>query len=377
MMLALLTALASTAFGRQDVRVGDLGSLRAAVAHATPGTRILVAPGDYGGGVYSVGIAGTPDKPIVIEAADSHRRPRFAGAFQFQAAAWLEVRNLDIAGFAGNAIGIDDSGIREKPANHVTLEGLRISDIPGGGSSGIKMAGVDDFRVENCTIEQFGGCGIDMVGCHHGVIEKCRFEKGGGVAVQAKGASLDVVIRLCAFADYGANGVNLGQSTGIPFFRPPLEKTPAGSRYEAKDIIVEGCTFKGGDVPFAFAGIDGSVVRFNTIVDPAKWAMRILQETASPDFVLCRNGRFEDNIVVFRSDHWFEGGVNIGPKTAPETFHFARNWWYCTDNPERSTPSLPSPESDGVYGRDPMVGDDLSLRAGSPARKAGAQALPK
>ena len=43
--------------------------------------------------------------------------------------------------------------------------------------------------------------------------------------------------------------------------------------------------------------------------------------------------------------------MNVGSGTAPDSFSFARNWWYCTDRPDRSTPRLPTPEKDGVYGR--------------------------
>jgi hypothetical protein len=105
--------------------------------------------------------------------------------------------------------------------------------------------------------------------------------------------------------------------------------------------------------PVAFVGVDGAVVRYNTFEQPGRWALRILQENRSAGFTGCRNGSFTDNLVVFESSRWAEGGVNVGPGTAPETFTFARNWWYCSDRPARSQPRLPVPEQDGVYGRDP------------------------
>lgn len=75
------------------------------------------------------------------------------------------------------------------------------------------------------------------------------------------------------------------------------------------------------------------------------------------------------------------GGVNIGGNTAPATFQFARNWWYCLDDPPRSRPSLPATETAGVYGQSPQFLDaatgDLRLHSESPARGVGAEALPE
>jgi hypothetical protein len=73
---------------------------------------------------------------------------------------------------------------------------------------------------------------------------------------------------------------------------------------------------------------------------------------------------------VFRSDAWSEGGVNIGPATAPETFTFARNAWYCVDNP-RLAPQLPTGEQDGLVGEDPLLVDPRGGRLQPPAGQPG------
>jgi hypothetical protein len=123
--------------------------------------------------------------------------------------------------------------------------------------------------------------------------------------------------------------------------------------------------------------VDGAVVRFNTLYRPKRWALRILQETTAPGFVRCRNGQFTDNLILFRSDEWAQA-VNEGPGTDPETFRFARNWWYCLDRPERSRPELPTRETDAVVGRDPRLRDpehgDLRPADDSPAMGVGAHA---
>ena len=173
--------------------------------------------------------------------------------------------------------------------------------------------------------------------------------------------------------------MNIGGSTGLQFFRPVLESIPSGSRYEAKDIRVRGCTFIGGAAPFAFVGVDGAEVSFNTIYMPERWALRILQETNVAGFVPSRRGVFADNLIVFKSENWVSGGVNIGPGTSPETFNFARNFWFNTTPSGSSKPSLPVAETAGVYGVDPSFFDaasgDLRVKPGSPAARVGAHAL--
>jgi hypothetical protein len=253
-----------------------------------------------------------------------------------------------------------------------------------GNRDGIKLSGVDDFKISQCQVESWGASGsaIDMVGCHRGVIEKNTIRENanpGANGVQAKGGSSRIAVRENTFADFGGRGVNLGGSTGRPYFRPPLpEKAGAGNSFsEGKEIVVEGNVFFGGEAAVAFVGADACTVRFNTIYRPRRWALRILQENREAGFVECRGGEFADNIVVFDARSW-GGAANIGPNTAPDTFRFARNVWYALDEPARSQPRLPAVEKDGMSGRDPQFVDaeqrNFAVRRGSPAEKAGAQA---
>ena len=100
----------------------------------------------------------------------------------------------------------------------------------------------------------------------------------------------------------------------------------------------------------------GRMVKHQKHEKAKRWVLRILQETREPGFVPSRNGQFISNIIAFRSDEVMTT-VNIGSATAPETFKFAKNFWYCLDDPAGSEPSLPVPELDGIYGKDPMSQD--------------------
>jgi hypothetical protein len=361
--LLLASAVAAGSAAERHVRTPD--EFRAAVAAAAPGTRILLAAGHYGGGYQFPNLRGEPGKPIVIAAADLRNPPVFADArvgLHLSNPAHLELHHLAFTRLSGNGINVDDGGLGrgDAGAHHIVLRGLRVSDVGDKGNQDcIKLSGLWDFRVVDCTIERWGtggGSGIDLVGCHRGVIEGNTIRHTSPAppnctGVQCKGGSSDIAIRGNRFEEAGGRAVNIGGSTGLQFFRPAL--SPEGEYAEARDIRVEGNTFVGGIAPVAFAGADGGVVRFNTIENPGRWAVRIVQENRAPGFVASRNGEFTDNVIVFTSSRWASGGVNIGGGTAPETFVFARNWWYCADQPARSEPTLPTKEKDGVYGRDP------------------------
>ena len=168
------------------VRVSDGGALRAALAKATPGTTIAIAPGDYRGYFSARELHGKPDAPITIEAADPKRPPVFRGGSEcihMSNVSHVVLRNLVLVGARVNGLNIDDGGTITRPSHHLVLEGLKVRDVgPRGNRDGIKLSGVDDFLVVNCTVERWGsgGSGVDMVGCHRGLFADCRLESTPG-----------------------------------------------------------------------------------------------------------------------------------------------------------------------------------------------------
>ena len=363
------------------VYVGTTAEFRAAVNAATPGTQILLRPGVYDGGNYFSNVRGEDGRPVVIGAADPANRPVIRGGAEglhFSDPAYLEVRDLIVEGAGDNGINIDDADTYDTPAHHVVLRNLWVRNVGAGGNQdGIKLSGVQQFLVAGCVIEAWGawGSGIDVVGSRDGIISGSTFRNGDSVGangVQIKGGSTGVAVRDNRFEHAGMRAVQVGGSTDLVYFRP---QPPAG--YEAKDVTVEGNVIIGSEGAVAFVNVDGATVRFNTIYRPTRYAFRILQETTAPGFVPSRNGVVTDNIVAFQAGELM-GAVNVGPYTAPETFQFARNWWYCINNPAASVPQLPVPEAGGTYGVDPQFADpaagDLHLRAGSPAAAVGAYA---
>lgn len=361
-MHALMLVIAIAFDTAPVVRVSSSAELRRAAAAARPGTRIVLAPGTYRGGLTLSRLHGTKTAPIVIAAADAKRPPVFEGGasvLRISEPAYVELHNLVLRKGRFNGLNVDDGGSRATSAHHVVIKGLTVRDIGDRGNhDGIKLSGLDDFRLENCTVERWGrnGSGIDMVGCHRGTIRKSTFRHTagltGGNGVQTKGGSADITIEDCVFVHAGSRGVNIGGSTGLAYFRPKVQS------YEAKDITVKGCRFTGSAAAVAFIGVDGATVKENIIYRPGRWVARILQENRDRRFVPCRKGTFENNTIVFRSNE-LRTAVNVGGGTSPETFTFRGNTWYCQDRPAstRRLIRLPVAETGGIYGRDPRFRD--------------------
>ncbi len=362
----------------REVRVTSRDELIRALRNARPGTVIRIAPGTYRGGLSASNLQGTKEHPIVVTALDKSDPPHIVGeavCLHLRRPAYVQLRHLVLRDARVNGLNIDDGHDPERPAQHITLDHLHVRDIGArGNNDGIKLSGVDHVTMTDCTVERWGdsGSAIDMVGCHDGVIHGCVFtfrSDNAANGVQTKGGSARIVIRRCRFNNAGGRAVNIGGSTGDDYFRPH------DASFEARDITVEDCTLIGSMAPIVFVGVDGATVRHNTLYRPGRWIVRILQESDGPRFVRCRNGTFENNVIVFRSDE-VRTIVNVGANTAPESFAFSGNYWYCLDNPGRSgILNLPVRETDGHYGEDPQLTNaaegDLTFAPSSPVRNAG------
>lgn len=322
-LFALLALLPALARAQPTTTVTTDAELRAALRSATPGATIRLAPGTYRGGLYvealrDVTITGDPDKPTVIRGGNN--------GVHFTRCTGLTVEHLTIEDTRDNGLNIDEGGPDQPPAADITLRRVTVRNVgPRGNHDGIKLSGLRRFRLEDCRVERWGdgGSAIDMVGCHDGVITRCTLDGTGRPAstgIQAKGGSANVRITACLFLDAGARAVNLGGSTGEPFFRPPLRR--AGNT-EARDITVTGCVFVGSEAPVAFTTSAHCSVAGNLIVAPRRWVFRLLQEQPTDRFLASGDHALTANVILFPPDP--RRLSNVGPDTRPDTLHTTGN----------------------------------------------------
>ena len=187
----------------ETIKVSDVEGLRRAIKVAKPGTTISLAPGNYGNGVWVKELNGTEAKPIIITGADKGNPPLFKGgkeAIHFVDCNYVTLQNVKVVGASGNGINADDGGSFDSPSVGMVFKDITIEDVgPSGNRDGLKLSGLDDFKVIGCSFSGWGGSAIDMVGCHDGVIEGCKLVGKEGftqsTGIQAKGGCKNVLIR--------------------------------------------------------------------------------------------------------------------------------------------------------------------------------------
>ncbi len=331
-------------------------SIARAARSLAPGTAIQVHAGSYAGGIALANLHGTADAPIWIVGAPGEERPIVQGGTQgiyLQRPRYVVLRHLEIAGTADNGINVDDGDemANEDAARFIVFDDLDIHETgrrPSGVPDCLKLAGVNDFVIMNsrfadCGTAEHGAVGVNGVGAHRGHVFGNRFLDTGYGGVQFKGASADVEIVGNEFQNAGWRGVNMGGSTGGPFFRPPV--SASATNYEAARLHVVGNSFAGGETAAAFTGCVECAFTGNRVTNPSRWALRILQETTSiggASFAPASRGTIADNLFYFRRADLNAGeDINVGANTDTASFALSGNAWVAHDDPAASAPRLP------------------------------------
>ena len=343
-------------------------NLQDAASVAQAGDTLLFSTGTHSGGQSVSALKGEKKQWIVIQAATPGEVIIRGGtnAWQLSDPAFVHISGFIFERQTGNGVNVDDGGSLATPALHVIFENCVFRDMNAGGNNDLlKLSGVDSFQVKNCHFVNgaAGGSGIDMVGCHYGEIVNNHFENMGSNAIQAKGGTQFIRIQANWFENCGQRSVNLGGSTGLAYFRP--QDAP----FEAADLHVYANIFIGSIAPIAYVGCIRTDVINNTIIQPEKWVVRILQETVDENrFAACGDNSFCNNLIYLGN---ISTETNIGPNTRPQSFEFTANFWYNSQNPSWSGPSIPVNDPNQLINKNPDFRDlnnqNFALQPNSPA----------
>ena len=339
---------------------GDFPNLEAAENFIQAGDTLLLQSQIFSdGSQFLEDLNGTEQAPIVIMAENEHEAIFRGGteAIHLINCSYIEISGIIVEQQTGNGINIDDGGDYNTPSKHITIRNCIFRDMASNGNNDLlKMSGVDSFLIEQCHFLNGGqgGSGIDFVGCHWGTVQDCFFDDPGTSGIQNKGGTQYIRIQRNTFKNVAQRALNLGGSTGLQFFRPPLPD-PIVDAFEAADLEVFTNIFIGCWAPIAYVGSVRVKVYNNTFYQPENWVIRILQETTVDGFLPCSDNEFRNNIVYLPNDLT---EVNIGPNTAPETFLFSNNLWY-NESSTSWSPNLPVTDVDQIIA-DPQFDDAMN-----------------
>ncbi len=353
--------------------VYSTGQLRSALLTASPGDRIYVAPGTYTSRLYVDGAHGAPGNLIEVVALDPNNRPVFEsggyGVFTLINSSYILVDGI-IARGAGADTG-DGNNIDIAQSHHMILKNSRSGTIPvPGNSDGIKFASSSNTLMYNNTIENWGsgGSGADMMNNHNSLFMRNTFSfpsmpgDTAGNGIQSKGSNAyENGFYKNVFNDGGNRAQKFGGWGGA-----------GPSAWEARDMTAMGNVFVNGQAAVSFESATNCDFAYNTVVNPEKWVMRILQGGGKQTAY----NSFRRNLVVYGPFQSYGGVQNISGGTRPETFTYEANYWYNNVNPSASIPSLVGGETDPAGGVDPQLDADYRpLYAGAEAYGAHAPAM--
>ncbi len=308
--------------------VYSVDQLRNALYGASPGDRIYVAPGNYNSRLYVSGVHGQPGNMIEVVALDPANRPVFTSddyaCFTLINSSYISVDGI-VAHGAGTLTQAGNN-IEFALSHHMILKNSHSGLIPHlGNADGVKFASSNNILMYNTTVEEWGegGSAVDAMNNHNSLFMRNTITYPSapiGVAgngFQSKGSyAYESGFYKNRFEDGSARAQKLGGWGG-------------SSGWEAYDMVVMGNTYHLGEAAVSFESSTNCTFAYNTVVDPEKWVMRILQgggyETAF--------NHFDRNLVKYGPFLLWGGIQNISANTRPETFTYDENYWYDSTQP--------------------------------------------
>ena len=198
-------------------------TLGSAIAAATPGTTIDLAPGTYP--PIRIDRSGEIGRPITIRGTGG---AVFTGNAEVIVRIAAGVHDVVLDGITVQASpGHDRNGIVvRKGTSRIELRGITVT---GAGRDGILVEDTTDLTISGCTIRQ-NATGVEVFGATTGVIERCTISENQTMITNTEGGD----------DDHGAYGIAAIRTTG--------------------DLLIRGNTFGANRAPSYDYGIDGSGV---------------------------------------------------------------------------------------------------------------------
>ena len=340
--------------------------LEEAAPRATPGTRIVLAPGNYPAGVTLSDLRGTATAPIWIEGPATGDRAALEGnnfGLHLESPQYLVIRNLDMKGnMTGAAFNIDDGVLTDRvTADHVEIAHVRVERA----AAAFRLTGVDNIRLLDIDIDA-GQRGVQLAGVHHGIVADIRMHAISEHGIKISAGSTDLDVRRNRI-EAAQRALWLGGGTGITEFRPPLGTE---GNYEAADIRFTNNVIVGGQPVIVCGQCTDSLIASNLIRgdDRTSIVFNLVDEHGVVGgFVASGKLRVLNNVIEAQKtpSTWFGA-----TQEQSDTCTFSHNLWYDSSKPD-VRPAVPSADPGAIFMMASGYDDDGRLCSGA-AIHAGA-----
>ena len=351
-----------------------------AISVAEPGTSILINPGTYDTLFIAKNLHGTEENPIWIGGIPGEPMPVLSstsGAVLIERGSYIIIHDMEVTGAEIHGIHVNDGGDLAdfEAAHHFVFRNIYNHNV---GDSCFKFAGVNYSWLFDCDVSYShmdgrASAAIDSVGCHYNTVAYNYIHDVTAIGVGFKGGSYEGDIYGNLFVNTGASAINMGQSTGDAFFRPPLEKDY--TMYEARDIRTYSNIFVKCENSFAFISSTNCYAVNNTVILPVDHVFRILNNDDSDSKKLANKAAPHDSTIannIFYYDTTVRDPLNVGGGTEPKTFKFQNNILYFVNNPSEMPWNYANNfTAENTITLDPLLDDNYVLTADSPAIAAG------
>ncbi len=321
-------------------------------ADLKPGDQIILMPGHHRPATLDR-LTGSRRSPIIIRGLDP-KRPSIIDASRYglvlHQPQHVMIENLTITGATISGLVIDDldtTTVRHpnepEPATagepwsaNLLLRDLSVTNTgPEGKRHAVLLSGLRDVRIYNVHIEGWGGSAFEVIGCHGVSLESCRFiakddhTQLNGIRVRAGSQRVNII--KSHFEGIAEAVVVLGGMSKLPEFRPSLAPDAAsGTRYEARFVQIQRCTFVGGAYPIVLAHCDDSLMRNNTFIRPRHAILYTTTAHTDRRIGSTRRAIFGGNLVV-----WEPGDLRqlvvVAAADDAESFVFQESLWWSTE----------------------------------------------
>ena len=142
-----------------------------AAGSAKAGDTVKIKGGEYGPEHVEISSSGTEEQPIVFEGYDGtpllDGEDRTGKGIAVDSAEYVELRNLAITHYAW--------GVFLRNAEHITLEGLTVTDLGGSGYNGwgIYLGSSHHCVVRDCNVTDAGAVNFQIWHSNYNLLESC------------------------------------------------------------------------------------------------------------------------------------------------------------------------------------------------------------